>query len=88
MSDKRDFVNKYLPKELKIGIVMGGYLDENNRLMSREELNTRIAANQLAIAKREDLINSIAEQSRVRGYPTASEWNAIVKQADALKGEK
>lgn len=28
--------------ELKIGIVMGGYLDENNKLMTRSELNERI----------------------------------------------
>lgn len=27
----------------KIGIVMGGYLDENGKLMDREELNRRIA---------------------------------------------
>ena len=56
MSDERDFINQHLPGHLKIGIVMGGYLDEKDHLMSREELHERIFANQLDNAKlREEL---------------------------------
>ena len=29
-------------KEIYIGIKMGGYIDENNKIMSRQELNRRI----------------------------------------------
>lgn len=42
MSDNRDFINESIDPKLKIGIVMGGYLDEKDHLMSREELHERI----------------------------------------------
>ena len=32
-----------------------------------------------------EIVTSILEQSRVRGYPTVTEWNAIVSQATRLK---
>lgn len=37
------------------------------------------------IEEYKELVKSILEQSRVRGYPTVTEWNAIVSQATRLK---
>lgn len=40
--DKRDLHDKYIPDDLKIGIVLGGYLNDKDKLMTRVELNDRI----------------------------------------------
>jgi hypothetical protein len=38
-------------KHLSIGIVLGGYLDENHRLMDRKELNKRISGLQKLVTE-------------------------------------
>ena len=43
-----------------IGIVMGGYLDENNTLMKRPELNERISLKTEKIANMGNLLETIA----------------------------
>jgi len=40
----------------EIGIVMGGYLDENNKLMDRAELNRRISLKDARIKVLEEII--------------------------------
>ena len=43
-----------------IGIVMGGYLDENNKLMDRPELNKRISLKTKKIADMGSLLETLA----------------------------
>lgn len=62
-----------------IGVTMGGYIDENNKLMDRTELNRRIHAlqNNTEITKLKETIQSMRKQ--------ANEW---MEEYDTLRREK
>ena len=45
----------------KIEIVLGGYLDENNKLMDRQELNKRIVAKDEEIDKLKSILHGLKD---------------------------
>jgi len=64
MSDNRDFINESIDPKLKIGIVMGGYLDEKDHLMSREELHERIFNLQLQLVTANKIIEVLEDMNK------------------------
>ena len=52
----------------EIGIVIGGYLDENNKLMSRAELDKRISKKDSVIKELERKLESFAENRWMEKY--------------------
>lgn len=72
MSDIRDFINENIDPILKIGIVMGGYLDEKDHLMSREELHDRIFNTQLALVTANKIIEILEKSNDF--YVNYSSW--------------
>jgi uncharacterized small protein (DUF1192 family) len=58
-----------------IGIVMGGYIDSNHKLMDRTELNRRISAIKKEIEKRDKLLqqaNRYMKEMKLKHYPNTT----------------
>lgn len=82
-----DYVEEVEDKNWNLGQQLQK-LQERINLLERPDIGidiirgyiNRIESLEYQIAKGDELINWIIQQSQVKGYPTAMEWNALVNQ--------
>ena len=67
-------------KNNRITIKMGGYLDENRRIMDRSELNERINSLQDDNCKMRDLLIALEDVTRERGPQENYEINKAINE--------